>query len=196
MKKEYICLTEKKSLIYTYNYINMKKVLLTLIAPVALFFASCGGHSTEEESTENLKEIKFSVSGDSLSIMIPNTMQGIVEITEQAWGATEIKIGTKFQVSVEPNNGDIALQKGDIESNDVYKFQRYITDEPTLLFWESKIPDMAQSNFHFYLIQKDGENTYVIKDVDSGEAYSESDVKTMVDAAKRLKNKSAKGPDA
>jgi len=174
----------------------MKKILITLITPVALLFAGCGGHSTEEESTENLKEIKVPVSGDSLSIMVPNTLQGSLEITEQAWGATEVKIGTKFQVSIEPNEGDIALQKSDIEGNDIYKFQRYITDEPTLLCWESKIPDMAQSNFHFYMIHKIGNNTYVIKDIDSGEAYSENDVKIMIDAAKRLKDKSAKEPNS
>ena len=34
--------------------------------------------------------------------------------------------------------------------DDVYKLQRYIIDEPTLVSWESKIGDMPNSNFHFY----------------------------------------------
>jgi hypothetical protein len=168
----------------------MKKILVTLIAPTVLFMASCGHSSNgEEEATENLKEIKVVILGDSLSILVPESVTGNMEIKEQAWGATEIKIGEKFQVSIEQSEGDIALQKSDIEGNDVYKFQRYVTDEPTLLLWESKIPDMEQTNFHFYMIHKIGNTSYLIKDIDSGEAYSENDVKVMIDAGKRLKGK-------
>jgi hypothetical protein len=167
----------------------MKKFIIALAAPIILFCAGCGHSSDEGESTENLNEIKIVILGDSLSIMVPDTITGQKEIKEQAWGAIEIKIGTKFQISIEQNEGDIELQKSDIEGNDVYKFQRYIKNEQALLFWESKIPEMEQSNFHFYTIRKAGNNTYLIKDIDSGDTYSENDVQVMIDAAERLKVK-------
>ncbi len=167
----------------------MKKFLIAFAAPMLFFAAGCGHSSGNGESTENLNEIKIVILGDSLSIMVPDTITGQKEIKEQAWGATEIKIGTKFQVSIEQNEGDMELQKSDIEGNDVYKFQRYVKSEPTLLFWESKIPEMEQSNFHFYMIHKVGNTTYLIKDIDSGDAYSENDVQVMIDAAGRLKGK-------
>jgi hypothetical protein len=174
----------------------MKKYLFAFITLSVLFFAGCG-HSSNEESTTNMNETKFVMLGDSLSIMVPDTITGQKDTTEQTWGATEIKIGTKFQLSIEQNEGDIALQKSDIEGNDVYKFQRYVVDEPTLLFWESKIPDMEQTTFHFYMIHKVGSTSYLMKDVESGEAYSENDVKVMIDAAKTLKNqKASKEPNS
>ena len=166
----------------------MKKNLVLLFAPAVLFLASCGNSKSNDDSTVGMKEVKLVILGDSLSIMVPDSLQGTLEITEQSWGATEIKIGEKFQVSIEQNNGDVALTKSDINGDDVYKLKQFITDEPNLLVWESKIVDMEQSNFHFYLVHKIGKTSYVIKDVDSGEAYNESEIQSMLKTAKTLKN--------
>jgi hypothetical protein len=81
------------------------------------------------------------------------------------------------------------LVKSDIAGDEVFKFQRFIIDEPTMVFWEAKIGDMPNSNFHFYAISKVNKASYVIKDIESGDAYNEIAVKTMVDAAKTLKSK-------
>jgi hypothetical protein len=164
----------------------MKKLLYLLAIPL-LAFVSCNGSKSEsEESLEGMKEVKIILLDDSLSVWVPSNIQGNMDIVQQNWGATEIKIGENFQISIEQSEGDIALQKSDIEGNDVFKLQRYIKDEPTMLFWESKIPDMENSTFHFYTIVTIGKTPYLIKDVDSGVAYSESDVEAMIKAAKTL----------
>ena len=166
----------------------MKKIFYLLAVPLIAFISSCSNTKPEEEnSLEGMKEVKIVLLDDSLSVWVPENVSGNMEIIQQAWGATEIKIGENFQISIEQSEGDFALQKSDIESNDVYKLQRYITDEPKLLFWESKIPDMENSTFHFYTIVNVGETAYLIKDVDSGIAYTEEGVKAMIQSAKTLR---------
>ncbi len=164
----------------------MKKALTLLAAPALLLFASCGGPK-EEVIPPGMIKIQLVVAGDTLTMITPDSTKGGLEIVEQPWGATEVKVGKNFQVSIEPGEGDITLTKSDIVGDDVYKLQRYIIDEPTLVSWESKIGDMPNSNFHFYSIAKPGKNSFVVKDVESGESYSEKDVQTMIDAAKSLK---------
>jgi hypothetical protein len=174
---------------------SMKKVLILLAAPVIIAFTSCGGSKAEEEVIlPGMMKVQLMVAGDTLSMIVPDSAKGKMEIVEQAWGATEIKVGNDFQVSIEPGEGDVTLAKSDIAGDEVFKLQRYITDEPTLLFWESKIADMPNSNFHFYAILKPGKISYLVKDVESGEAYNEKAVQTMVDAAKSLKAKTAVTP--
>ena len=141
-----------------------------------------------------MMKVQLSIAGDTLSMIIPDSTKGKVEIVEQPWGATEIKVGKDFQLSVEPGEGDVTLAKSDIAGDEVFKLQRYLTDEPALLFWESKIADMPNSNFHFYLISKIGKASYIIKDVESGEAYNEKAGQTMVVAAKTLKGKVMPNP--
>jgi hypothetical protein len=165
----------------------MKKIFYLLALPLIALISSCGNSKPQEENNlEGMKEVKIVLLDDSLSIWVPENISGNMEITQQAWGATEIKIGEGFQISIEQSEGDFALQKSDIEGNDVYKLQRYITDEPALLFWESKIPDMENSTFHFYTIVTVGKTPYLIKDVDSGVAYTEEGVKAMIKSAKTL----------
>lgn len=173
----------------------MKKVLILLAAPVIIGFASCGGSKAEEEVIlPGMMKTELIVAGDTLTMIIPDSTKGKVEIVEQPWGATEIKVGSAFQISIEQGEGDVTLVKSDIAGDEVFKLQRYITDEPTLVFWESKIGDMPNSNFHFYAISKVNKASYVIKDIESGDAYSEVAVKTMVDAAKTLKSKNPSEP--
>jgi hypothetical protein len=168
----------------------MKKAVILLSAPVLLFLASCGGSKTEEEVIlPGMMKVQLLVAGDTLSMIIPDSTKGKVDIVEQPWGATEIKVGKDFQLSIEQGEGDITLAKSDIAGDEVFKFQRYLTDEPTLLFWESKIADMPTSNFHFYAITKPGKTSYLIKDIESGDAYTEKAIQTMVDASKTLKSK-------
>lgn len=167
----------------------MKKVLILLAAPVIICFTSCGGSKAEEEVIlPGMMKAQLIVAGDTLSMVIPDSTKGKVEIVEQPWGATEIKVGNAFQISIEQGEGDVTLVKSDIAGDEVFKLQRYITDEPTLVFWEAKIADMPNSNFHFYAVSKVNKASYVIKDIESGEAYNEAAVKAMVDAAKTLKS--------
>ncbi len=174
----------------------MKKAFLLVATPVILFFAGCGSKTEEKTTIPGMTEASIKVNGIDLSIMIPDSTKGMTEITEQPWGATEIKVGTDFHVSVEENEGDIALMKTDITGNEVFKLQNYIKDEPALLYWESKNENMPDSRFHFYSIIKAGTLSYVIKDVERLEAYNKAAVQTMVDASQTLKTKAADKPNS
>jgi hypothetical protein len=167
----------------------MKKAILLLITPAILFLASCGGSKTEEEtSIPGMMQVQLKINGNPLSIMVPDSTKGKLEMVEQSWGATEIKVGDDFQISIEEGEGDIALTKSDIAGNDVNKFQRFLKDEPQLLFWESAI---TTPEFHFYTIVKPGAVSYVIQDI-KGDIFDEKAVQRMIDAAKTLKVKEVK----
>ena len=130
----------------------MKKILLLLAAPAILFLAGCG--SKPEDTTASIPgmmEVQLKINGNALSIMVPDSTKGKLEMVEQSWGATEIKVGKDFQISIEEGEGDVALMKSDIAGNDVNKFKRYVKDEPTMLFWESEI---TAPEFHFYAVSR------------------------------------------
>ncbi len=166
----------------------MKKLLLLLATPAVILLASCGGSKTEDVvSIPGMVQTEITVSGTKLSIMAPDSTKGKMEIMEQSWGATEIKVGTTFQISIEESDGDIALMKSDIAGNDVNKFKRFIKDEPTLLFWESEI---TQPEFHFYAIIKAGNKSYVIQNL-KDEMFDEKQAESMIEAAKSLRAKEA-----
>ena len=168
----------------------MKKTLLLLATPALLFLLNCGGPKKETPvSMPGMKEVNLKINGNNLSIMVPDSTKGKMELIEQPSGITEIKVNTDFQISIEEGDGDIALVKSDIAGNAVFKLQRYLKDEPTFLFWESKNADLPGPRFHFYLITKIGTVSYIIKDIDNGDVYNEKIVQTMIDAAKTLKAK-------
>jgi hypothetical protein len=166
----------------------MKKILLLLAAPTILFWASCGSKTEETTSIPGMMEVQLKINGNPVSIMVPDSTKGKMEMVEQSWGATEIKVGDEFQIAIEESEGDIALTKSDIAGNDVNKFKRYIKDEPELLFWESEI---TAPEFHFYKIIKTGTSSYVIQDI-KGDIFNEKAAQKMLDAASTLKIKEAK----
>ena len=171
----------------------MKKILLLLATPAVLFFASCGSKTEETATTmPGMTEVQLKINGNNLSIMVPDSTKGKMEMVEQSWGATEIKVGKDFQISIEEGEGDVALTKSDIAGNDVNKFKRFVKDEPTLLFWESEI---TAPEFHFYSIVKPGTVSYIVKDI-AGEMFGEPATQTMIDASKTLKAKDAPKPEA
>jgi hypothetical protein len=172
----------------------MKKVILLLAAPAILFFAGCGDTKTDETtaSLPGMMETTITVNGNQLSIMVPDSTKGKLEVVEQSWGATEIKVGKEFQISVTEGEGDIPLTKSDIAGNDVNKFKRFVKDEPTLVFWESEI---TGPEYHFYAVVKAGTASYVVEDI-KGEIFSEKGVQTMIEAAKTLKAKEGAKPNA
>lgn len=108
-----------------------------------------------------------------------------MEVTEQSWGALEIKVGKNFHISITEDPGDIELQKSDIKSNDVNVFNSFVIEEPLTLMWESAI---TKPEFHFYTIQKVGNNTYVFQDVvsEDGEPKSKEAIQKMLDSAKSI----------
>ena len=182
-----MCTKQTKSL-------KMKKILLLLASPAIIFFASCGGSKTDDTAVAipGMMEVQLKINGNALSIMVPDSTKGKLEMVEQSWGATEIKVGKDFQISIEEGEGDVALMKSDIAGNDVNKFKRYVKDEPTILLWESEI---TAPEFHFYAVMKPGTVSYIVKDI-AGEMFGEKSAETMVEAAKTLKAKDAPKPEA
>ncbi|HEX8515297.1 MAG TPA: hypothetical protein VF868_03790 [Bacteroidia bacterium] len=172
----------------------MKKLFLLLAVPAMFTLASCGDNKTEEStaSMPGMTETTITVNGTPLSIMVPDSTKGKLEVVEQSWGATEIKVGKDFQISVTEGEGDIALTKSDIAGNDVNKFKRFVKDEPTLVFWESEI---TEPEYHFYTIVKAGTTSYLVEDI-KGEIFNEKAAQTMIDASKTLKVKEGAKPGA
>jgi hypothetical protein len=171
----------------------MKKALLLLAAPAILFFASCGSKKTDEAVVmPGMKEISLKINGNALTMMVPDSTHGKVEMVEQSWGATEIKVGAEFQISISEGGGDITLKKSDIAGDEVNKFKRYIKDEPTLLFWESEI---TKPEFHFYTVTKIGTASYLIEDIKE-EQFTDKNVQTMIDAVGTIKAKDAPKPNS
>lgn len=182
----YICPIKQK-------IIQMKKAIFLLSVPAILFFASCGGSKTEETvSMPGMMEVSLKINGNSLSIMVPDSTKGKMEMVEQSWGATEIKVGKEFQISISESEGDVALMKSDIAGNDVNKFKRFLKDEPSLLFWESEI---TEPEFHFYSVIKTGNASYLIENIKE-EHFTEKSTQTMIDASKTLKLKETANPNS
>jgi hypothetical protein len=174
----------------------MKKLLLLLAAPAVLMFASCGGASknAETKTLPGTMTIDLNINDNHLSIMVPDSTRGKLDVKVQPSGATEIRVGKDFQISIEEGEGDIALRKSDIAGDDVNKFKRYVKEEPNLLLWESSIFEQP-SEFHFYTIQKAGNRSYEIKDI-VGDTYSEKGVEFMIECSKTLKAKEGEKPNS
>ena len=47
---------------------------------------------------------------------------------------------------------------------------------------------MPISNYHFYSIVTAGNTSYVVNDIENGDAYDEAAIQSMVDATKTLKS--------
>lgn len=163
----------------------MKNALLLLILSVVLMQTACDDSKKEEVVTvkPGMMELNLKVNGNSLTITVPDSSIGRLEMAEQSWGATEIKVGKHFQISISEGQGDIALKKSDISGDEINKFKRYIKEEPNTLFWESAI---TEPEFHFYTVEKVGPVFYLIENIKE-EHFTEKDIQQMLESAKSLK---------
>jgi hypothetical protein len=166
----------------------MKK-LVTLLSALTLSvaFISCGDKDAKQDiqAPAGMVTLDLSKFGKQFSIFVPDTTAAKLQITEQSWGALEIKVGKNFQISITEDPGDIELRKSDIKSNDVNIFKSFIVEEPLTIMWESAI---TKPEFHFYSIQKAAGNSYVFEDIVSadGEPLSKDAVQKMLDSAKSI----------
>jgi len=170
----------------------MNRVFLVLAVSAVLIFAGCNGSKEEDvvKIKPGMMELNLKVNGNSLTITVPDSSIGKLEVIEQAWGATEIKVGKKFQLSISEGQGDITLKKSDIAGDDVNKFKRYIKEEPNTLVWESGI---TEPEFHFYTVEKVGPVFYLIENI-KDDHFTEKDIQQMLESATGLKLQDAIKP--
>ena len=104
------------------------KILVTLLSALtlSLTFISCGNKDAKEniQAPAGMVALDLSRYGKQFSIFVPDTTAAKLEVTEQSWGALEIKIGKNFRMSITEDPGDIELRKSDIKSNDVNIFKK------------------------------------------------------------------------
>jgi hypothetical protein len=167
------------------------KAIYTLITVMALVVAlpGCGDKKDEQTKVEapaGMMTLDLSKYGKPFTIFVPDSTLGKLEITEQSWGALEIRVGKNFALSITEDPGDIELRKSDIKADDVNKFKAFVVEEPNTIMWESEI---TKPEFHFYTIQKLGNSTYVFEDIKSSEAepFSKESIQKMLDSAKNMK---------
>jgi hypothetical protein len=169
----------------------MKKIITLLSAfTLSMIIASCGGKDAAQniEAPAGMVALDLSKYGKQFSIFVPDTVASKLEVTEQSWGALEIKVGKNFQLSITEDPGDIELRKSDIKSNDVNIFKSFVVEEPLTIMWESEI---TKPEYHFYSIQKVGANTYVFEDIvpADGTPLSKEAIQKMLDSAKKIVEK-------
>ena len=162
----------------------MKKIFLLLTATGLIALAGCSG---KKESTKipGMMELDLSSHGLPIMISVPDSARNKFEIVTQSWGATEIKVGKDFQISISEGDGDITLAKSDVAGNDVNKFKRYVIDEPTTILYESEI---TEPEFHLYSVVKLEKASYVVEDI-KGEIFSEKMAQKMAESAKSIRVK-------
>ena len=174
----------------------MKKTLILLSAlTLSVAFTSCGSKETKQDiqAPSGMFALDLSKYGKQFSVFVPDTTSAKLEVTEQSWGALEVKVGKNFHISITEDPGDMELRKSDIKSNDINVFKSFVVDEPLSIMWESQI---TKPEFHFYSIQKNGANTYVFEDVvpADGEPFPKEAIQKMFESAKTIIEK--KKPEA
>jgi hypothetical protein len=168
----------------------LKKLLVLIAIPALLTVAGCGNSKKADSDVPGMSQYDMSSLGVPITMNVPDTTGAKLETVSQGSGTIEIKSGKDFQLSITPGEGDFALKKSDISSDEVKKFKRYVVDEPTTLIWESQVSGL-DPEFHFYVVAKAGKDSYLIEDIKDGDAFSEAAIKKMVDAAKSVKAKEA-----
>lgn len=167
----------------------MKNFLFLFSFTAILLFSGCSSNKTDRDEVAigpGMMELDLSQYGLNLSIMVPDSTIGTLEVTAQSYGDMEIRVGTYFQIKIAPG-GDLALKKNDLESDLLFK-TTIIKEEPDLIIYRSDLPDGSKSYHHFYAIVKAGEAIYEIRDIEeSGESFSEAIISKMVEAARSLK---------
>lgn len=159
--------------------------LILIVTTVAMGFTACGPKKDDSVIAPGMMELDLSKNGLPISIVVPDSTKGKFEVITQSWGATEIKVGKNFQISITEGPGDIVLKKSDIKGDDINKLKRYLTDEPETILYESEI---TQPEFHFYSVIKIGNTSYIVEDI-RGEMFNEKTAQTMVESAKSIKVK-------
>ena len=104
----------------------MKNTLILFSAlTLSVLFTSCGNKETKQDiqAPAGMVALDLSKYGKQFSVFVPDTTSAKLEVTEQSWGALEVKVGKNFHISITEDPGDMELRKSDIKSNDINIFK-------------------------------------------------------------------------
>ncbi len=174
----------------------MKKTILILSAFAAsVMFTACGGGGEkqgEEESKQEttapkgMVEISLEAYGFPITVPVPDTTMNPLDITEQDWGAVEIRAGKYFQMQV-AEGGDLDLKKSDLKEDLLYKAE-ILEEGPGYVVYKQYIEGSnVEPFYHFYMVKNINGTDYEIQDINTGEAFPEKAVRKMFEAAKAAK---------
>ncbi len=168
----------------------MKKITNLLSAAIIVSsLISCGDKKKDQEAIvapQGMNVLDLSRFGKPFAIFVPDTVAAKLVITQQTYGALDIRVGTNFAISINEQVADLDLKKKDIQEDEINKFKSYIVQEPNAIFWESEI---TKPEFHFIINQKIGTTDYSFEEIKSTEAepFGKDAIQKMFDSSKNIK---------
>ncbi len=162
---------------------------------LCIVFFSCSNKENKSNfSTEGLHRLDLSKYGKPFSIYVPDTISSKLTVEERSNGALDIKVGTKFAISINEYKADIELKKQDIKEDEVNKFKAYLVELNDAIVWKSQI---TKPEFHFLLNQTIEQADYSFEDINGEEnrTYSEEQIQTMYNCCKNIELKKTPSKD-
>jgi hypothetical protein len=144
---------------------------------------SGGGGGGAPAPAAKLVEVDGSVGGESFAGVKLMAPEGAV--AKEDFGALSVSDGKGFQLEVHSGPADIANRKKEIESNDINKLKRYITDAPDAVVYESD-PGMGGKQVHFIAGVKLGDAEFYCENT-KGPTYNQAQVEAMLASCRSLK---------
>lgn len=173
----------------------MKKIITLFLALAAIpAITSCGGKKEEAiVAPEGMNVLELNKYGKPFAIFVPDTTHSKLVITEQSYGALEIRVGKNFAISINEQAADIDLRKKDVKEDEVNKLKSFIVEEPAAIMWESGI---TEPEFHFLINQKIGSSEYSFEEIKNSEStFGKEAIQKMFDSCKNIKE-NKKAPNA
>lgn len=163
----------------------------------SLLIAGCGqtAKTDEVQVPQGMVAVDLSQYGKDIIINVPDSTNGTMVI-EELGGPVRISVGKNFMIDLNEGDGDIEMKKNvDIKENEVYKFEKFIVEEPTAVVYSWKMIGAEKSEFGFYSVSKIGEVNYEVVNT-AGEIFTEEACKKMLESAKSIRAKSVTKKEA
>jgi hypothetical protein len=176
----------------------MKNLFITALSIGALLVnTSCDNKPKEEPivAPEGMNVLDLNRYGKPIAIFVPDTVQNLMTIVEQSYGALEITVGKNFAIAISEQKEDLELKKADLKDDEINKLSSFLVEEPDAIMWESAI---TEPEFHFIVNHTIAGGEYNIQDirVTEGKAFGKDAIQKMYESAKGIKEKKKQMPDS
>lgn len=163
--------------------------LYFILIGLSISLNSCGDKNKNEEgivAPQGMITLDLSKYGKPFAIFVPDTVTTKLQITEQASGALDIKVGHNFAISIFEQAADLELKKSDLKSDELNKLKNFVIEEPGALVWES---ELTQPEFHFLINIKVAGNDYSMQDIVDSEVnpFGKEVIQKMYESCKNIK---------